>query len=464
MQTMQHRNLLILGLALPLLVAGCLSPTRPDLRRLYALQSDDSVQQPPVVVIHGSMGARLSKGANGREFWPGSIFRILFSDYPELALDIDADTLAPRKGDVLPSGITDQIAGRDFYGRILQTLGDAGGFARGEPGVAAHPGEKRYYVFMYDWRKDSVENARHLDAYIEQIRKDFDDPNLKVDIVAHSLGGLITRYYARYGTVDVLDDNKFPVNNHGAERIRRVVLLGTPSLGSVEAIKVIVDGQPVGLRKILPETVTTFPSVYQVLPHPINIWLVDAEGKQVRQDLFDVSFWQRFQLSVFNPEVIDRIMKQYDTPEESQRRVELLQRYFAKYIERARRFVWSLTVPADELPIRYIVFGSDCHPTSARVLVEDVDGVSILRFDPKKVRNRVPGVDYETLMMEPGDGIVTRASLMARRSLNPQVPRHEWSNFPLDYVFFLCEAHSQMTGNINFADNLLNALLSADAT
>ncbi len=32
----------------------------------------------------------------------------------------------------------------------------------------------------------------------------------------------------------------------------------------------------------------------------------------------------------------------------------------------------------------------------------------------------------------------------------------------IDYVFILCEAHSQMTGNINFEDNLLNAILSAD--
>ncbi len=459
---MQLRNFSIIVLVLFSLVAACQGPPRPDLQRLYALQSDDSIQQPPVVVIHGSMGARLSASATGRETWTGSMFRILFGNYTELTLDIDPDTLTPMASDLLPSGITDQIAGRDFYGRILRTLDNAGGFVRGEPGVDARPGEKRYYVFKYDWRQDNIENARHLDAYIEQIRKDYDDPNLKVDIVAHSLGGLITRYYARYGTVDVLDDNSFPVNNHGAERIRRVVLLGTPSLGSVEAIKVIVDGQPVGLRKMPPETVVTFPSVYQVLPHPINNWLVNTEGEQVQQDLFDVSFWQRFQLSVFDPKVIERIRKQYDTPEEGQRRVELLQRYFAKYIERARRFVWSLTVPADELPIRYILFGSDCYLTSARVLVEQIDGASVLRFDPKEVRNRVPGVDYETLMMEPGDGIVTRASLLARRTLNPQVPRHKYSNFPIDYVFFLCEAHSQMTGTINFEDNLLNAILSAD--
>ncbi len=110
---MQLRNVPIIVLVL--LVAACQGPPRPDLQRLYALQSHDSVQQPPVVVIHGSMGARLSKSATGREIWPGSVFRILFGNYAELALDIDPDTLTPLASDLLPSGITDQIAGRDFY-------------------------------------------------------------------------------------------------------------------------------------------------------------------------------------------------------------------------------------------------------------------------------------------------------------------------------------------------------------
>ena len=94
--------------------------------------------------------------------------------------------------------------------------------------------------------------------------------------------------------------------------------------------------------------------------------------------------------------------------------------------------------------------------------MEEIDGESVVRLWPKNVTVRVPGVDYDELMLEPGDGTVTKASLLARNSLDPTVPRHEYSFFPLDYAFFLCERHDQLIGNINFQDNLLQALLSHD--
>ena len=78
------------------------------------------------------------------------------------------------------------------------------------------------------------------------------------------------------------------------------------------------------------------------------------------------------------------------------------------------------------------------------------------------VVNRVDGVDYDSLMLEPGDGSVTKASLLGRNVLDPSVKRHKYSFFPLDYSMILCEKHNSLTGNINFQDNLLNALLSRD--
>jgi hypothetical protein len=109
-----------------------------------------------------------------------------------------------------------------------------------------------------------------------------------------------------------------------------------------------------------------------------------------------------------------------------------------------------------------IVFGGDCLLTPARLLVEEVNGISEIRLWPNEISNPLPGVDYGLLMLEPGDGIVTKASLLARESLDSSVSRHRYIDFPLDYPMFLCEKHDALTGNVNFQDNLLHALLSLD--
>ena len=92
---------------------------------------------------------------------------------------------------------------------------------------------------------------------------------------------------------------------------------------------------------------------------------------------------------------------------------------------------------------------------------EDEDGIE-LRWTPASIKAPLAGIDYEALMFEPGDGTVTKASLLARQSADPAVRRHEYSYFPLHYPLFLCERHTQLTGNIHFQDNLLHVLLSVD--
>lgn len=440
-------------------VCAC-SPPRPDLTRLYSFQTQAD-QQPPVIVIHGALGGRLSDSALPREVWPGPLRRLLFSDYESLELPIDPQTLEPAASDLSVSGITDKAAGKDFYGRILRVLEEAGGY---EPGVLGQPvrdGQKRYYIFSYDWRQDNVRTVKVLDQFIEQIRADYGQPDLKVDIVAHSMGGSITRYYVRYGIQDVLDTNEFPATNYGGERIRRVILLGTPNLGSAKAIISLAKGFKIGFGAIPVEVVATFPSTYQLLPHPISVWLVNQDGEQMKRDLFDVDFWRNLEFGVFDPAIRERVVSRRGS-REGAAYLAVLERYFAKHLERGRRFVWSLTVPVPESRVRYVVFGGDCYLTPARVLIEEDQGSPHLRLYPDEVRNRRPGIDYEGLMLEPGDGVVTKASLLARQALDPTVERHEFSFFPMNYAFFLCEKHDALTSNINFQDNLLHNLLSVD--
>lgn len=445
-----------------LTLTACASSPKTDLARLYAMQAGNP-DQPPVVVIHGTLGGRLKDSTTGHEQWPGSLGKVLFSDYRTLRLEIDPDTLLPLPSDLVTSGIAKGVGGVDFYGRIISTLEDVAGYKSSVPGEPAVHGEKRYYVFSYDWRQDNVVTVRELDKFIARIREDYKEPDLKVDIVAHSMGGLITRYFVRYGTNDVLDDNDFPINKYGAQRIRRVVLLGTPSLGSVGSLRTLIRGYKVGMGAVPPEVVATFPSTYQLLPHAIANWFVTMDGRPLQRDQFSADeFWRAFRYSVFSEEVKQSIRKQYDDDVEADAYIELLQRYFRKHIERARRFSWSLTVPVPDLQLRYVVMGGDCLPTPARAVVEPVDGDWELRLAPGEIVKPLPGVDYDKMMLEPGDGTVTKASLLARHTTDPTVARHKYSYFPVDYPVFLCEKHSQLTGNIDFQNNLLHALLSVD--
>jgi len=202
----------------------------------------------------------------------------------------------------------------------------------------------------------------------------------------------------------------------------------------------------------------TTPSYYELFPHPLSDWLITPDGKPLERDVFDVDVWRRFQWSVFDPDVEARIRARHGDAA-----VETMHRYFEKRLERARRFVWSLTVPLPpDAKSRMVVLGGDCTPTPARLLVEEENGDSVVRLFPGDVRHKVAGVDYARLMLEPGDGEVTKPSLLARESLDPSKPRHRYIHVAMEYSFLLCEKHSQLTGNASFQDNLLNLLLSGD--
>lgn len=435
---------------------------RPDLLRLY-MQNRAVTDQPPVVFIHGVMGSKLRNSKTGEVLWPGPYNRILFSDYSDLALNIDPATLNPAPDNVEAYAINEAAIGQDFYGKIIRTLAQAGEYHLSMAGVPPDKNRKNYYVFYYDWRHDNVRNAARLADFIDQIRSDYADQQLKVDIVAHSMGGLIARYYIRYGRLDVLNSNDFPVNLYGGERVRRVILLGTPNLGSVEILNLFINGLNLGpVEKIHTETMATMPSLFQLFPHPLNNWIVTSSGKPLERDLFDVEIWRRFQWSIFDPGVRQRIISRFENDVEAENYLELLEAYFAKHLERARRFVWSLTVPLPENHPKLIVFGGTCTLTPARIVVEEVKGDSLIRMYPDEITQPVVGVDYNTLLLEPGDGSVTKASLLGRDVLDPSVPRHMFSFFPLDHSFLMCEKHSSLTGNIYFQDNLLNELLSRD--
>lgn len=439
------------------LLCDCSAPLRPDLSRLYRI-SDQTTDNTPVILIPGLFGSKLRDKQTGKEVWPGSATDVVFSDYQQLALKFDRETLQVLPDNLEAYDVADRVLGQDIYGPIISTLEKSGGYQRGVPGTPALKNERRYYVFPYDFRQDNSRHALALEALIDKIRRDYSNPDLKVDLVAHSMGGLVARYYLRYGVADVLNGEHEQVTLYGTTRVRKLILLGTPNLGSASSLHAFLNGEKVGFGKIAPEVLATMPSGYQLFPHPLVSWLIDVNGNTLNDNLFDTATWERYHWSIFNPNIQQRMLKSGGTM--AGESLADLQRFFAYRLERARRFMWALSTPEPETPIRYVLFGGDCTLTPARLLLEPEGDQLMTRLNPSEIHRPIAGVRYDELMLEPGDGRVTKPSFLARETLDPSTEQSEDSFIPVAYWFFLCEDHVQLTNNINFQDNLLNVLLT----
>jgi len=82
------------------------------------------------------------------------------------------------------------------------------------------------FVFGYDWRKDISLTKSLLDQKIEEIKTQTGSD--KVDILSHSMGGLVARYY-------IADQEK-------AKNVRKLFTLGTPHLGAAKFLKALTYG------------------------------------------------------------------------------------------------------------------------------------------------------------------------------------------------------------------------------
>lgn len=124
--------------------------------------------------------------------------------------------------------------------------------------VGLTPGSN-FFAFPYDWRRDNRVSARRLAAFAEQKLHEWRTASgfadARIILIAHSMGGLVSRYF-----VECLD---------GWRTVRRLITLGTPHLGSLNALGFLANGYSRGIGP-LPVDATaplrSFQSVYQLLP------------------------------------------------------------------------------------------------------------------------------------------------------------------------------------------------------
>lgn len=112
-----------------------------------------------------------------------------------------------------------------------------------------------FYQFPYDWRRDNRANAHILKKLIDKRLKCWREKSgaadAKVILMAHSMGGLIARYY-----LEVLE---------GWQDSRALFTFGTPYRGSLKAVNFLANGYK-KLFLDLTDVMRSLTSIYQLLP------------------------------------------------------------------------------------------------------------------------------------------------------------------------------------------------------
>ena len=125
-----------------------------------------------------------------------------------------------------------------------------------------------FYHFPYDWRRDNRASARLLkklvDKRLKRWREASGATDAKVILLAHSMGGLVSRYY-----LEVLE---------GWRDCRALFTFGTPYRGSVSAVNFLANGYK-QMFLDLTEVMRSLTSIYQLLP---IYEMVNIEGEYKR--------------------------------------------------------------------------------------------------------------------------------------------------------------------------------------
>lgn len=404
---------------------------------------------PPVIVIPGILGSELVR-PDGTIAWLNIGNAVGFHDLSlpfRLPLTQSVDALRPG-GLLGVDTLLPRLFGFTEYSELLDLL-ERAGFVRDR---AVEDPRPSYHVFTYDWRRDLHEAVCRLDETLGQIAEERGDPNTRFRVVGHSMGGLIARYYLRFGTADPAANPA--VTWAGARRIASLAIVASPSGGSIPSLDAIVNGNRVGLSSttLAASVVARCPSTYALLPPKGVSALIDHRGEPIDADLHDVATWERFGWGPFNPKPDASSPRNGATGED----VAAHTAFLKAVLDRAAQFHRGLAREASSpCPTQTYLLGGDCLPTLGRAIVPQRRGAPPLFVPRTRIEAR--------LMFEAGDGRVTRASALSAHLATHQDSLHESGIPEVEHAFFGAADHHGIYGEPTFQSLLLRILLRPEA-
>ncbi|RLA17677.1 MAG: hypothetical protein DRQ62_14700 [Gammaproteobacteria bacterium] len=303
-----------------------------------------SSRQNPIIVIPGILGSNIVTLENKKTLW-GDFGKSLADPKADknlrmIALPMErGKTLDQLQGESAIDGslryIKGSIAGVPIsintYASMLSAMGvgERSGAGSSLNKLDDYIDDRRHeanaFEFSYDWRRSLDENAIRLAEYIRQVTRFVQlqrgsyEP-VKFDIVAHSMGGLIARYYLQYGEQLLPAGDAMPIANwSGSAQIEKVVLISPPNGGALPGLDCLLVGIPKNpiTPKYDPVILGTLPAVYQLFPRLRYKMFKRSDADEQHSNFMNLDLWLEMNWGLADPTkdwLLARLLPGVDSP------------------------------------------------------------------------------------------------------------------------------------------------------